>query len=207
MSPGLYRSQGYSLVELIIVMLLLGAIAIACENGLHFGAQVWAHGASDAQSESQLVSSQMILRSLLVQILPRTKGDYVSFEGETTTITFDVVPPQAFQAGGTAHAQLHIVHSPPKNQLVLEMQSVTMPTFKKRAVLFSNNATIRFAYLDISGQSQTWLSFWRDRNRLPSAIRITASDGKQWPPLIVRPILVQSATCVLDSVEFVCRKI
>ncbi len=201
------QSSGYSLVELVVVMLLLGMIALACESGLHFGTQVWSHTETRAQSEGQVVSSQTILRALLAHILPRAKGDDITFEGEPTAISFDVVPPQAFQAGGTAHAQLRIVSSQNAAQLVLEMQSIAAPAFKRRAILDGDVGLMRFAYLDASGQSQTWLSYWRDRNRLPAAIRISTADTKTWPTLIVRPIIVQSATCILDSAELACRKI
>lgn len=200
-------SDGYTLVELVVVMLLLGMIALACESGLRFGTQVWAHTETRTQSEDQIVSSQMMLHELLAHSLPRMKGDYVTFEGEPTVISFDVIPPQAFQAGGTAHARLRIVRSPSGAKLMLDMQSISSPNFKRQATLLDNVGLMRFSYLDASGKSQTWLSYWRDRNRLPDAIRITAEAPKTWPTLTVRPIIVQSAMCVLDSVDLSCRKI
>lgn len=200
-------SDGYTLVELVVVMLLLGMIALACESGLHFGAQVWTRTEVRTQSDDAVMISQTVLRTLLAHSLPRMKGDYVTFEGEPTDVRFDVVPPQAFEAGGTAHAELHVVRLPSKAQLVLDMQSIANPGFKRRAVLLGDAGLMRFSYLDASGKSATWLSYWRDRSRLPDAIRITASDPKLWPTLIARPILVQSATCILDSVDLKCRTI
>lgn len=200
-------SSGYSLVELVVVILVLGLIALACESGLHFGVQVWSRMEARANAQANIAMSQAILRSLLSHSLPRTKGDYVTFEGEPTTIGFDLAPPQAFQDGGTAHAQIRIMRTRNSAQLVIEMQSVAVPALPRRAVLLEDVGLMRFAYLDASGQSQNWLSYWRDRNRLPDAIRISAANPKLWPTLIVRPVIVQSATCVLDSAEMGCRKI
>jgi prepilin-type N-terminal cleavage/methylation domain-containing protein len=199
-------SPGYTLVELVIVMLLLGMIAIACESGLHFGTQVWAHTEAATHPEARLISAQSVLQTLLAHVLPRAKSDAITFDGEAMAMSFDLVPPQAFESG-TAHASLRIVQGRNDTRLELELQSIMAPSIKKRAVLLDDAGQMRFAYLDTSGQSHTWLGYWRDRNRLPAAIRITGNDPTRWPTLIVRPILVQSATCILDLEELACRKI
>ncbi len=198
--------EGYTLVELVVVMLLLGMIALACESGLHFGAEVWSRTEEPAQLDAQIVSAQTILRTLMSHTLPRARGDDVAFDGEPMAMDFDLVPPQAF-GGGTAHARLRIVQARGSTCLEIELTSIAAPNIKKRAVLLTDVGLMRFSYLDTSDKSQTWLAYWRDRSRLPAAIRITGSDPAVWPALIVRPIIVQSATCVLDSEELACRKI
>ena len=199
-------AEGYTLVELVVVMLLLGMIALACESGLHFGAQVWSHTEEPARLNAQIVSAQTILRTLMSRTLPRAKGDEVAFDGEPMAIDFDLMPPQAF-AGGTAHARLQIVQARGSARLEIELQSIAAPNIKKRAILLSDVGLMRFSYLDTSEKSRTWLAYWRDRNRLPAAIRITGNDPEAWPTLIVRPVIVQSESCVLDSEELACRKI
>jgi len=198
---------GYTLVELVVVMLLLGMIALACESGLHFGAQVWSRTEEPARLDAQIVSAQTILRTLMSHTLPRAKGVDVAFDGEPMAMDFDLVPPEAFGGGGTAHAKLRIVQARGSARLEVELRSIAAPNIKKRAILLGDVGLMRFSYLDMSEKSSTWLAFWRDRSRLPAAIRIAGSDPAVWPALIVRPVLVQSATCVLDSEELACRKI
>jgi hypothetical protein len=188
-------------------MLLLGLIALACESGLHFGAQVWSRAEANAGADDELTTSQTVLRNLLARALPRMKGDYVTFEGEPGEIRFDLVPPQAFEQGGTAHAVLRITNTPSGAVFVLDMRSITDPQTEKHTTLAAHAGLMRISYLDASGKGGTWLSYWRDKSRLPAAVRIEAADTKAWPALIVRPLIVESATCFLDPVSMTCRKI
>ncbi len=206
MTHATHHDAGYSLVELVVVLLLLGMIALACESGLHFGAQVWTRSGDRIQSGSQLVTAQTVLHALLSHSLPRLKGDYVTLEGEPTVVRFDLAPPQAFQSFGTAHAVLRVVHSGAFDSLTLEMQSIAEPSIKKYTVLVDHIAGLRFSYLDASDKSFTWLSYWRDRRRLPDAVRITASNPTHWPTMIMRLGIAQSSSCSIDPVLMTCRK-
>lgn len=200
-------AAGYTLVELVVVMLLLGIIAIACESGISFGGQVWKRTDQNARATFQIVAGQAVLRTLLAHSLPRMRGAYITFEGEPTAISFDAIPPLAFESGGTAHAHLWLNRSHNGTELVLEMQSIARPAYKQRAILVSDAGLLRFSYLDASDGSQTWLSHWRDRSRLPDAIRIAAVDYKKWPSLVVRPMIVQSINCMPNPEDLTCRKI
>jgi prepilin-type N-terminal cleavage/methylation domain-containing protein len=199
-------TDGYTLVELTIVILLLCIIALACADGFHFGTQVWAHVERSVQTETQTVSAQTFLRTLLSSIIPRQKGNDVSFEGQPSAMDFDVFPPRAFQ-GGTAHAGLRIVQMRDRSLLELKLQSLASPNIEKRTILLDDVKLMSFSYLDTTGKSGTWLAYWRDRNRLPAAIRISGGDATRWQTIIIRPIIVQSANCIFDSEEMTCRKI
>ncbi|NIJ48768.1 prepilin-type N-terminal cleavage/methylation domain-containing protein [Rhizomicrobium electricum] len=200
-------SDGYTLVELVVVMLLLGLLALACESGLHFGCQVWSRAVSSFGKQDQLVINQSILRSLLAHALPRLKGNVVTFTGETTEIRFDGAPPQAFQDGGTAHVVLRILKTRRGTALALDLRSIADPQHAKHAILATDVDLLHMSYLDASSQTQTWLSHWRDRNRLPDAVRIESGDPRVFPTLIVHLPIVESASCRPDPVTMACRKI
>lgn len=201
-----HHEDGYSLIELVVAMLLLGMIALAVEGGLHFGARVWEHSQRTISSAQQIATGQTVLRNLLSHSLPRLKGDYVTFLGEPSTLTFDAVPPQAFETHGAAHVLLATKYDGTNKTLVLTMQSIVDPQSKKSAIIVNHIKNLKFAYLDASEKIPTWLAYWRDRKRLPDAIRIDSDNASEWPALIVRPLIAQSANCTLDPVSMTCRK-
>lgn len=205
-APQQHHEDGYSLVELVVAMALLGMIALAVESGLHFGARVWERSQQTIGSAQKIGTSQTVLRNLLSHSLPRLKGDYVTFLGEPSTLTFDAVPPQAFETHGTAHVVLTVKRDGTNKTLVVTMQSVINPQSKKSAIIVDHVKNLKFAYLDASGKIPTWLAYWRDRKRLPDAIRIDSDNASKWPALIVRPLIAQSANCTLDPVSMTCRK-
>lgn len=201
------QSHGYTLVELVVVMLLLGLIALACESGLHFGGQVWSRTQTNIGRTDEITVSHFILRSLFVNTLPRLKGDSVNFDGDATEVHFDLLPPDAFQEGGTAHAVLRILKGHHGSDLVIDLQSIANPRITKHARLALGTGGLHISYLDASSHSQTWLSYWRNRNHLPDAVRIEGENVKAFPTLIVRLPIVESASCRPEPVSMACRKI
>jgi general secretion pathway protein J len=197
---------GYSLIELVVAILLLGMVTLAAQSGLHFGARVWERSQQNATLAHELDTSQVILRSVLSQSLPRFKGEYVTFSGEPSRISFDCIPPQAFGPSGTAHAVLSLERDSNSRVLAITLKRILDDGGEKHAVLLDGRNDLHFAYLDASGKSQTWLSYWRDRKRLPDAIRIAGDDPASWPTLIVRPLIAQDANCTLDPVSMTCRR-
>ncbi len=200
-----HPESGYSLVELVVALLLLGMIAIAVESGLQFGARVWQRSQQSIGSSHQLDSAQSVLRTLLSHSVPRLNGAYVTFVGEPTALSFDAFPPQAYQSHGYVRVSLSVTRDGPTEKIVLAMQSLVDESAKKQAVIVDGLKGVRFAYLDNSGGSSTWLSYWRDRRRLPDAVRVITDDPSQWPTLIVRPLISQSSDCALDPVTMTCR--
>lgn len=201
--------DGFTLIELVIAMLLLSLIALAVESGLHFGARVWERSERNTRTINTIDMAQTILREILSHTLPRFNGAYVTFTGEPTSLIFDCVPPQAFTGSGTAHVELSIASRYGKDALVLEIKSISRPGVAKKATLVHGERGLRFSYLDASGKAPEWLAYWRDRNRLPDAIRIAADSHSpsSWPTLVVRPLISQAPSCVLDPVSMKCRAI
>ena len=198
---------GFTLIELVVSMLLFSLIMLAVTGGVHFGARVWERSQRDLQSADTLDISQGILREILARATPRFQGEYVTFSGDPQAMTFDGVPPLAFTDSGIAHVKLSIVKGANDSHLVLDLQSIAKPNLERKAILQGGLEGLRFSYLDSSDTKPTWLSYWRDRDRLPDAIRIAAENGSpaSWPALVVRLIIAQDANCTMDPVSMKCR--
>lgn len=202
-------AAGYTVIELLVVLLLVGLIASAIGAGLHMGTRAWEHSERRISDIHADLSAQGILRALLGAAVPRVRGGTVTFEGRPDGLAFDATPPAAFGASGLARVELSIVPGAEGTRLLLKVTSLVDRGRTRAALLDGDIGDLRFAYLDASEKVPTWLAFWRDRERLPDAVRLDAGGRpgrRTWSGLVVRLPLMQSADCVFDPVSTDCRR-
>jgi len=192
---------GYTLIELLVAILLLGFIGVALAGGLHFGARVWESADNRLTTTGTIKNAQFLLRELLSNALPKEKAGLVIFEGTEDHIRFVAPAPQAFPVGGPVTADLVGEGA----DLTLRLASPIDKDAVRQAILVRGLGPLRFSYLDASEKLPLWLSLWRDRTRLPDAIRIENKEST-WPSLIVRPQIDESHPCVFDPISMVCRE-
>jgi prepilin-type N-terminal cleavage/methylation domain-containing protein len=198
---------GYTLVELLVVMLLLSLITLAIDGGLRFGTRVWESTEERISQADHSVEGHRLLRQLLSSALPQRKGEYVVFEGTPFGLTFLALSPRVLRAGAPVRVTLSVAEAASKVDLkiaIREQQGADLHTAK----IATEAASLRFAYLDAAETVPIWLDRWHDRNRLPDAVRIVGEDmtsrGK-WPELIVRLPVAQIPGCTFDPISLVCR--
>jgi prepilin-type N-terminal cleavage/methylation domain-containing protein len=200
---------GYTLIELLVAMLLLCFIGIALASGMHFGVRVWESSDKRTRNMAEIASAQSILRELLSSAIPRKKGGFVVFEGEGERVTFEAPPPAAFRASGLAHVVVSLEPGADGTRLLLRVTSLIDKTVTREAVLADHLGGMQFSYLDASEKVPAWLALWRDRKRLPDAVRLETSDFNSetpWPVLIVHPVIAQDALCEFDPISMHCRE-
>jgi prepilin-type N-terminal cleavage/methylation domain-containing protein len=194
------RQDGYTLLELLVVMLLLGMIGIIIGGGLQFGTTVWQRTGYLQSNSDRIAAAQGILRSALGAAVPVREGGFVRFEGRSDRISF-VMPPTGAIAGT---GLMRITLDSYEGRLVLKAASPDGTI--REAVLAEGLSRLHFAYLDASDRMPAWLDRWTARGRLPDAIRIVQDGASgEWPAFVVHPKISQDANCVFDSVSATCR--
>jgi prepilin-type N-terminal cleavage/methylation domain-containing protein len=201
-----YLDGGYTLIELVVALLLLSFIAIAISGGVQFGSRVWEHSQAKLAISDNVAMAQHIVRLVLGAATPRYQGGFVSFNGTPSSIDFDGEPPLAFPAGGLAHFHLQTRNAAGNTGLSLQASAIVDARFERKADLITNIGTLHFSYLDAEEKVPTWLAYWRDRDRLPDAVRIEADNSSTWPALIVALPIAESSNCIFDPVSLICRK-
>lgn len=196
------RSAGYTLVELVVVMVLLSLIVMAVSGGLHFGTRLWETSDRATVSTDKYFDAEDILISLFGSAVPARDGAFTAFDGTPTTARFSAYAPQAFGEAGVVRVNLDLQRSVIALNISSERRSVS-----KSATLAWRGSSLQLAYLDSVAGKAVWLDRWRDRMRLPNAVRIASmSQNGRWPAFIVRLPLGQAPDCAFDPVSLTCRR-
>ena len=207
--PCLRCDAGYTLIELMVALMLLSFVGLAAAGGLQFGTRVWEHSDKTLTAMQTVEQTQTILRALLASATPHRADGLSSFEGFSGDLAFDAPSPRAFPVGGLAHFELMLLPTAVGTRVALRVTSLADTSNVRDASLGEYEGDLHISYLDMSGRTPAWLAVWRDRERLPDAIRIEDDRGSSdmaWPAFIARLPVAQDADCVFDPVATDCRK-
>lgn len=197
-----HRSRGFTLLELVIAMSLLGLIFAALTGGLRFGTQAWQ---KTAERLSQSDDLQLVYRTLRRQISTslNAPGDLISeqqegsFEGHRDQLSFVGAAPAQAMNPGLFRLQFVLVPDEIGQALALRWDRLENTAIKPDAEniepLLRGLRSIQFSYFgklrnDDPGR---WMNEWRDNEGLPGLVRITVEfvDRRRTPwPAIVIPV-------------------
>src|ERR1043166_6286158 len=228
--PGLLRRRyaptrndgqsGFSLVEVLVALVLLGLLSMALFSSVRFGVTAWQRGSerSDQIHTSMLV--QDLLRRLIGQAYPLLLADgtgsgRVDFAGSATSLDFLAPVPVALASGGRARFKLAIERRGDRPDLVLtsrpELAAGDAPADLTRKTLLATIEAAEFAYFG-AAQSQSvaqWHESWSCELRLPELVRVRVrfarSDARLWPDLTIAPRITADVSCEYDPLTKLCR--
>jgi general secretion pathway protein J len=206
------RASGFTLLELIIAMMLLGLMSSLIYGTLSLSANSWDRGEAKAAQVSDMRLTEEFLRQALTAQHPlrlhKALEQPLYFRGDRDTLAFAAVVP-AFAGGGTYYFRLAVTPSDAGSRLSLarvipDAVEIAVPNFDsaEKSVLADGIAEVRFAYFGRDADSNvandpTWRDRWEDPQVLPLMIRVdvTPAKGAPWPPLIVEPRIAPEAGC------------
>jgi general secretion pathway protein J len=200
------RQRGFTLLELLVAITLLGVLMAALFGALRLGARVWEAGEARLDASARVQVVQDFLRQQLSQTVPlaeitddpREPGTML-FVGESDSLRFVGLLPEHL-GGGASLMELALRQSEPgdaESDLVLRMRPLDLmgstpagPEQEER-VLIGGIDSLEVAYFGAGGPGEvsTWWQEWRGQRGLPSLVRMRIGfpqgDGRRWPELIV----------------------
>jgi len=208
--PDRRPADGFTLVELLVAMTLIGLIFIALFGGLRFGARTWEVGNARSEALTQIEVTQSLLRRQLAQafVLPGSDRDDFTFEGETERLRFTAPGPSQVGLGGIYLFELFTDRSEQGQRLVLKWRlhrpeldpdSPVEDEERKTRVLLDGVAALRLEYFGDPEEDEDpqWRETWSGYDLMPELISIRLDlpqdDTRRWPDLIVAPKARSSA--------------
>lgn len=199
---------GFTLLELLVAITLLGLLLTGLLGGLRLGARAWETGAARLESDARLLAVQGFLRQRLagaVPVLIPREDDRppLAFEGRPRRATFVGTLPGPLEPGlqrftlwarrdGRGGRHLAIAWDPllPDADGIRE-EPADGPS--RRRDLIAGIEGVSFAYygaLDRSGTA-AWHDSWSGDDLLPTLVRLRVQleegDPRTFPELVVRP--------------------
>ncbi|MFM9862881.1 MAG: type II secretion system protein J [Micropepsaceae bacterium] len=205
--------KGYSLLELVIALALLGFIAVAMSGGVRFGARAWELSEAKVEAVERVQGAQTLLRMLLQRAMPRELDpsfavDLDLFRGTAGSLSFTASAPSAFGAEGLTRFDLRVEGGAGRQQLLLTWQSAAKAAQPKTQVLLSGAESVTIGYGARDGTAMRWSDSWTDRSGAPQLVLIRASfppdSNRRWPPLTIRTRITQDPLCVYNADTFGC---
>lgn len=195
---------GFTLVELLVVITLVGLISVALFGGLRFGIRVWEVGAYRSERLAEIEIAQSLFRRLLRRAIltANAKGD-ITFEGDEEGLQFTAPAPAQFGLGGIYLFEIVTERAEKGDDLVLRWQlfraddeDEPFGEDSESRVLIEGIEGLTIGYfgvLDSLGRPEEpdWESNWKDADILPQMVSFTIAfdreDDRVWPELNIAP--------------------
>ena len=200
------RSGGFTLVELLVAIAILGLLSTLMFGGLRFGNRAWERLQAEVDDVGEVQLVHNFLRNRLETAMPLvSRGEQaeplVDFEGDASSLSFVTILPSLLQNGAYSRLEMTYQASRRDGELLLTWRpySVGDPASMQRnastRTLLHHVTAVEISYFgppsDDRELPSIWLQEWRDRRQLPSLIRISLrfadDDNRHWPELMVAP--------------------
>lgn len=198
------RTAGFTLLEVLVSLVLLGFVLVALAGGIQFGARAWNAQETREAKGAELDAVYKLLRRLIVDARPLalitngSPGIPLYMNGQPNGMSFVSDLPEAIGRGGNYDVVLALGGD---GRLVLRWRphmrtapGGSAPSYEETELIRGVEALeIRYFAPPSAGQESGWLSEWRRPTALPALVqvklRFAKGDSRHWTNLVVAPLL------------------
>jgi general secretion pathway protein J len=187
------NAAGFTLLETLVALVVLGFMVAGLIQGVHFGLSAWGTEGRIMARREDLDAVDRVLRLLVRQMDPGTPADPRGVSGTNSRLLFTSRLPAA--AGGEIADMLLTADT--TGRLVLEWtphlhaRRATAPPTPRREVLLSGIERLELAYWRPAASGGGWVESWTERS-LPALVRIRIvsypAQARHWPDVVTAPM-------------------
>ena len=221
MSPG-KGSAGFTLIELVVAMALLGMMMVLLYSGLAFALRSWDAGEVNGRRTADRRIGENFLRREMAELFPMRFKDpmsvKVAFLGEAQKLKFVSSRPAGVTQGGLSLVGVEVENGAKPRERHLVMRRA-MPDDEardfgpldraERTVLIEDVDSVQFSYFGTENDftDPKWYDTWPFAERIPRLVRlrIRAPDTTLMAEMVMRIELAEEAGCLENSFQRVCR--
>jgi len=211
-TAGRHHDAGFTLLELLVALTLLGLVMAVVFGELRFTARAWDSADARAARNAELLGVHGFLRQRFEQLyVPQqirtadAADGPPAFDGSGHTLTFLATMPANVSQGGYYRIELSLEPGEDGEDLLVawrpfdadEINTVANGPDNSR-VLLRGVREISFAYYGATSDNVApqWWDIWPARDAAPSLIRMDVAfadgDPRVWPELVVAPAIANA---------------
>ena len=216
------RQSGFTLIELVVAMVLLGIMMTLLYSGLTFALRSWDAGDANGERVADRRIGENFLRREVAEMFPMRWKDPTqlryAFEGAHDALRFVSSRPAGASLGGLALVGIAVEVDAATGTRALVMRRASVdPDTADFAALATAEATVllpdvdsvTFSYFGSENDfaDPKWSDDWAMPARLPVAIRVSArgANGSWVPDLLVKVMVGEEAGCLEAALQRGCR--
>ncbi len=205
--------RGFTLLELLISLTLLGLILVLLFGGLRLSVRSWDSVQQKVDNLNSVRSVEGFLRREMEQIYPyrwkNVPAPRYAFVGERHKLYFVAPMPSRIGVGGLYAIALEFEQTGNGRRLTWKHVPVgphmqdfsTVDPVKEMALAETELSAVEDIWLTYFGRETAsaaprWVDRWDSTVTMPQLIRIQVrfTDGSEWPEFVVAPLLASQAT-------------
>lgn len=193
------RRNGFTLLEILVALVVLGFLLAGLSQGVRFGLQAWSVQTRRVGQQADMDAVDRTLRRLLAQADPGEAGQPPAFAGTAHTLAFNAMLPVTADSSGVREADIGLGVDA-GHRLVLRISAhphaewLGPPTAARVVVLLDQVDHIDLSYFRGGDRSPGWAGLWADQT-LPALVRLRIAfpkdDRRHWPDVLAEPMRVQ----------------
>ena len=208
------RQHGFTLLEMVIGITLLGFLLVLLYGGLRLATRGWEAGTGAVERASAQAAVAGYLRRQLAMAYPlRWKADNgeqkIAFEGDAQGMRFAAPIPAHLGPGGIQLLAIEMAEAGEDHPLQMrwrtpepELRAFEFKTPPEPVMLLDRLEAVEFAYYGAQDKDTepAWHDEWHSETYVPRLVRIQVrpKGGDAWPEMYVELKLAADASCQWD---------
>ena len=217
------RARGFTLIEMVVALALLGTMMLLMYSGLTFGLRGWDAADTNGRRTADRRIAENFLRREIGETFPMRFKDSmtlkIAFEGKENRLRFASSRPAGISASGLSLVGIEVEAADDVKRTRNLVMRRAMPDDDakdfapldkaERTVLYEGVDGVVFEYFGSENDftDPKWEGTWDYAGRVPQLIRIRirTADGGSLPEMVMRLMLGEEAGCLESAFQRVCR--